>query len=473
VVDNSMPAVTITGQPTALSTDSSPTFVFTTDEPGSSLFCRIDSNADVEFEPCGSPKTYAALDDGAHSFDVRAVDQAGNVGPIDEHDWTIDTLAPTATIDDKPSLLSAVDSASFTFHSDQAGGFQCRLDGDAPGGTGWTGCGSGTSGNKSYVGPDLDEGAHTFELRSQDAAGNVGPVALYEWVSDSVAPTVTIQTGPTGLSNQTAAEFTFSSNEPGVLTECRLDSGSFVACPTETSASYTVGQGAHTFSVRATDTAGHTSTTASRSWTVDSIPPAVDIEGGPNGIHNESTATFSFTAEPGASVACSLDGTNFTACSSPKTYSGLADGPYTVTVRAIDAAANSATDTRSWTIDTTAPQTTIGVGPPASTTSTDAEFEFEANEAATLQCSLDGAVFTTCTSPVAHSGLALGDHTFRVRAIDLAGNLDTSPALHGWRVVTEPPPAVPDSGVAGATKTKPRCKRKGKAKKRCKKKRRS
>jgi hypothetical protein len=44
-------------------------------------------------------------------------------------------------------------------------------------------------------------------------------------------------------------------------------------------------------------------------------------------------------------------------------------------------------------------------------------------DAAGFQCSLDGAAFTACTSPLQFSGLAVGPHAVSIRAIDQVGNV--------------------------------------------------
>lgn len=82
------------------------------------------------------------------------------------------------------------------------------------------------------------------------------------------------------------------------------------------------------------------------------------------------------------------------------------------------------------------PDTAIVSGPKPSTTSRRATFAFtrsDASVAATFECRLDGAPFTPCASPESYV-VALGRHTFQVRAKDVHGNVDPSPASYGWKV---------------------------------------
>jgi len=91
-----------------------------------------------------------------------------------------------------------------------------------------------------------------------------------------------------------------------------------------------------------------------------------------------------------------------------------------------------------------APDTTITSGPSGTTSSTDASFAFTGTSGTdSFECQLDLAGFTLCTSPQAYSGLALGDHTFEVRAV-AAGVPDPTPASRTWTIDASPPP--PPSG---------------------------
>ncbi|MGH9023510.1 MAG: DUF7594 domain-containing protein, partial [Acidimicrobiia bacterium] len=51
-----------------------------------------------------------------------------------------------------------------------------------------------------------------------------------------------------------------------------------------------------------------------------------------------------------------------------------------------------------------------------------------------FECAMDGLAFAPCTSPHSYSGLPAGAHTFEVRAIDPAGNVDPTPARRSWTV---------------------------------------
>ncbi|MGC1165817.1 MAG: hypothetical protein WA862_06905, partial [Solirubrobacterales bacterium] len=124
---------------------------------------------------------------------------------------------------------------------------------------------------------------------------------------------------------------------------------------------------------------------------------------------------------------------------------------------AISKASRVALRLRHRSSDKTAPDTSITSGPAATTTSTSASFAFLASEAgSTLSCKLDGGRWRSCSSPKAYSGLALGSHTFSVRARDAAGNIDASPATRSWFIaVAAPPPPPPPATVPPADTSAP------------------
>jgi hypothetical protein len=85
--------------------------------------------------------------------------------------------------------------------------------------------------------------------------------------------------------------------------------------------------------------------------------------------------------------------------------------------------------------DETAPSTSIKSGPSGATKSRKATFRFKSNEAgSTFQCKLDGRGWKKCGSPKTYNNLKPGKHTFKVKARDQAGNVDSTPAKRSWRV---------------------------------------
>src|SRR5204862_4139136 len=112
---------------------------------------------------------------------------------------------------------------------------------------------------------------------------------------------------------------------------------------------------------------------------------------------------------------------------------------------------DSASTTRSWTIDTTPPPApSIDSGPTGSVSSTSPSFSFSDTEpGASFLCQLDGGGFSSCTSPKSYSGLSDGLHSFQVKARDAAGN-DSPITTRSWTIDATPPPAPSiDSGPSG------------------------
>ncbi len=448
VIDLTAPNTSITANPTDPS-GADVSFSFTGTDTGgtgvASFQCDLDGGG---FTACTSAKSYTGLSDGSHTFQVRAIDNVGNVDATPaSFTWIVDTMPPDTTITANPTDPSGA-NVNFSFSGSDAGSgvasFECDLDGG-----GFAACTS----SKSYTG--LSQGSHTFQVRAIDNVNNTDPTpASFTWIVDATAPGTTIDTTPPDPSGSGNASFTFSGVDTGGSTvasfECDLDGGGFTAC---TSAkSYTgLSDGSHTFMVRAIDGVGNVDASpASHTWVVDTTGPDTLITANPTDPSNSSSASFSFTGtDTGgtgvASFECQLDGGGYTACTSPKSYTGLSDGSHTFQVRAVDNAGNTDASPASytWVIDTAPPDTSITANPPITTNSTSASFSFTGTDTGTgvasFECKLDAGAFAACTSSKNYAGLADGSHTFQVRAVDGIGNADPTPASYTWTVDTDPP----------------------------------
>jgi hypothetical protein len=187
------------------------------------------------------------------------------------------------------------------------------------------------------------------------------------------APSLTIDSGPAGPTNDSTPSFGFAA-ETGTSVECSVAVGSPTYGPCDSTTTYLVGtalpEGSYAFRVRARDGVGNEAVEM-RSFTVDTVAPSLSIGFGPSGATSNSTPLFGFTAEVSATVACSIDqGTPaFGSCASATTHAAvapLADGAYVFRVRATDAAGNETSLTRAFTVSTAArPDPTPPVTPPA------------------------------------------------------------------------------------------------------------
>ena len=361
--------------------------------------------------------------------------EARVLGPDD------DATAPETTIDTGPAGNWNSKAAAFTFSGSGAGAsFECRLDAGA-----WAGCTS----PRNLT--NLAEGAHTFEVRATGATGVTDPTpASRTFTVDSLAPETTINLGPAqgSTSANRTPQFTFAS-ELGATFECSLDGATYAACTSAWTLT-SLGDGQHTFAVRAKDATGNVDPTpASRTFSVDATPPQTTLTGGPSGLVKSTSASFTFTGESGGSFDCKLDGQDWATCSSPKSYSGLGQGPHTFSVLAKDAVGNpdATPATRDFTVDTVAPTVSISAGPNGPVADASPSFTFAGEAGASFKCALDGAAPTACTSPKAYPALSQGSHTFAVEATDPAGNTGTA-ATRAFSVDTVGPTAAISAGPA-------------------------
>jgi Bacterial Ig-like domain len=130
------------------------------------------------------------------------------------------------------------------------------------------------------------------------------------------APTVTIESGPDGPTNESSPTFEFTAQNATTV-ECSVDQApdDFGPCTTETS--HTEGplaDGEWTFRVRATDAAQETAM-QTRSFSVDTAGPAATVAG-PRRTGNRRPTFQVSSPEPGATFTCKLDGRPRVACGS-------------------------------------------------------------------------------------------------------------------------------------------------------------
>ncbi len=165
--------------------------------------------------------------------------------------------------------------------------------------------------------------------------------------------------------------------------------------------------------------------------------PETTITSDPGAATKDTTPRFKFTSDtPGSTFECRVDGGAWTSCSSPYDLPTQSNGPHTFEVRATNASLETDSTPASFAffVDNVKPTTQLTNQPASSLLDySNPTFEFTGNDAApssgavTFECKLDSSSYADCTSPFSPT-LADGVHSFRVRAVDPAGNTDSSPA---------------------------------------------
>ena len=245
-VDRTAPVVAVTRpaedsiQPPAFT----PGFTVTEANPADAgaATCSRDGGA---FGACGA---VSGLANGHHTFAVRAVDKAGNATTA-THGFDVDGTPPEVEITDGPAENEIIRTSGvqFTFAaSDPSAPLtrSCRIDG------GFGACTSGTT----HAASGLSEGAHVFEVRATDAAGNTTTVTR-NFVVNALRPTVEITGGPGEGAVIKATEATFLFSTSGVPSSARSTPrrrSADCTAPTRTG-SPASSDGGHTFRVRVRD----------------------------------------------------------------------------------------------------------------------------------------------------------------------------------------------------------------------------
>jgi hypothetical protein len=205
---------------------------------------------------------------------------------------------------------------------------------------------------------------------------------------------------------------------------------------------------------------GLTSAPAQANITHDSQPPTINFVTPPANVFLRQTAAvqaqasggggsplMAFTLSAGAQALTTTlspapPASVITASASWNTTGGP-EGAQTLIAKATDQAGNTATATRTVIVDNTPPDTQITAGPSGGIGDSFATFTVTGTDNLApvdrLQYAwrLDGGAYSAFdpSTQITLSGLSVGPHTFEVKARDVAGNEDPTPAQQGFPVM--------------------------------------
>ena len=376
-----------------------------------------------------------ALAQGRHTIDVTLFDRAGNPAASAPQSFTVDTIAPTASIE-APVTGSFVGKAPHNFAVTYADGTGSGVD---PASVKVTIDGIDRTA-EFVVGPlratasiatQLADGSHTLVVTVLDWAGNAATAAS-TFTADATKPVVTITSPAAGVwlkGPNIAVTGTIADNSP-VMVEVNglmagLATGTF-------STSVPAADGVFVIHVVARDAAGNVGT-AEVTINVDSLAPRITVtEPAAPLFTKNNTAHLAGSIADASAVTLTLNG-------QPLALSGNAfatdvslttEGANVFTLVAVDAAANSSTSAVTITRDTIAPLVTVASPLKSSVIGTvPVVVSGTFSDATAVTITVDGVAATLTGSAwqASISGLVEGLHLFAVVATDAAGNSTTVP----------------------------------------------
>ncbi|RKI74055.1 cell envelope biogenesis protein OmpA, partial [Corallococcus sp. AB049A] len=353
--------VTVTG------TTTNATSVMLTFEGTSYGPITVDASGNWSFPLPGT------LTEGSYTVTAVSTNGAGTNSATATSTFTVDLTAPTVAIS-TPADGSTVNTPNVTVTGTSTGATSVTL---TYGGTNYGPIPVDGAGNWSYPLPvSLTDGSYTVTVVATDAAGNTSTPDDTTFTVDLTAPEVDI-TSP--LDNATVASNTVTVTGTSVgatFVTLTFEGNDYGPIPVDASGNWSqalpgpLADGTYTVTAVATDSAGNESTPDSSTFTVDTTAPTVAITTPASGSTVGANVTVTGTAAGGAtSVTVTFQGTNYGPI--PVDASGnwsqalpgpLANGTYTVTAVAVDAAGNtSTTATSTFTVNTAAPTVAITV----------------------------------------------------------------------------------------------------------------
>jgi hypothetical protein len=152
--------------PGSATNDPTPTFRFSSSEPGSTFECRYGSQSFSACSGSGSDTPSSPLSDGPQTFYVKAIDAANNRSQALRRAFSVDTVAPKVSIDGPRRIRIRRGSrgrATFILKASEQAALRCRIDARP-----FRSCSS------PYRTPRLRHGLHRLKVKAADEAGNVG-----------------------------------------------------------------------------------------------------------------------------------------------------------------------------------------------------------------------------------------------------------------------------------------------------------
>ena len=189
--DVTPPTLSLSRKPAAKSQTTTAAFAFASTDPDDAAaaltyHCSLDSKAVA----CGAAPSWA-VGQGAHTLTVTATDPVGNSSPPVSYAWTVDSIAPTASLSSPTTLFTLGTTATVSWSGKDVGSGVSGYDVRVRGASYYTGWGAwvqpsswtGTTATSVTVSGLTNGRTYCYEVRAHDAFGNVSPWSADRCVS--------------------------------------------------------------------------------------------------------------------------------------------------------------------------------------------------------------------------------------------------------------------------------------------------